>query len=416
MEAAEPIICETPKPAIEKEKIDFTEEINIKKEKDEYKIKFGVKRDDLIIKAFFENSKDIFYYQKTFTIRELQNLSKIFALYESIKEIIDFFKDLNFDFEEKDNDLILKFNAFMPNGKSQLIEMKLERILLDSNQMINYLHEKIRSIEKSIKNSEECAKEEKNKYESEIKELKDNLDKSKDEITKFKEIIVNFNKELSSLKEENKKIIREINLLRKNKFSVMSNNIQDESNEPVVKLTSITSKIIVSINTINFIIDYIKQNDKTFLFKEIKLLFQGSRDGDRTKTCHELCDNKKNVLIIMKSDFGYIYGGYSKIGFKMNKNINDWEYKIDNNSFLFSINLKKIYPVIKDKEVIANKGEDFGLCFDKSLSFHDKFMEKDFNKIEKKIKKMFNGIENNFEMNGGKDTFICKELEVFQLL
>ena len=43
-------------------------------------------------------------------------------------------------------------------------------------------------------------------------------------------------------------------------------------------------------------------------------------------------------------------------------------------------------------------------------------MEKDFNKIEKKIKKMFNGIENNFEMNGGKDTFICKELEVFQLL
>ena len=211
MEAAEPIICETPKPAIEKEKIDFTEEINIKKEKDEYKIKFGVKRDDLIIKAFFENSKDIFYYQKTFTIKELQNLSKIFALYESIKEIIDFFKDLNFDFEEKDNDLILKFNAFMPNGKSQLIEMKLQRILLDSNQMINYLHEKIRSIEKSIKNSEECAKEEKNKYESEIKELKDNLNKNKDEITKFKEIIVNFNKELSSLKEENKKIIREIN-------------------------------------------------------------------------------------------------------------------------------------------------------------------------------------------------------------
>jgi len=333
MEAAEPIQYETTKPNDDNSKIDFVEEMSINKEKKEYKIQLGKKESNkeiLVIKVFSDEPEELFYYQKNYTVNELKNLSKIFAMYETVKDIISFLKNLKYEIDEKNEDLILKFNAFMPNGKSQLIEMKLQRILLDSNQMINYLHEKIRSIEKSIKNSEECAKEEKNKYESEIKELKDNLNKNKDEITKFKEIIVNFNKELSSLKEENKKIIREINLLRKNKFSVMSNNIQDESNEPVIKLTSITSKIIVSINTINFIIDYIKQNDKTFLFKEIKLLFQGSRDGDRTKTCHELCDNKKNVLIIMKSDFGYIFGGYSKIGFKMNKNINDWEYKIDN--------------------------------------------------------------------------------------
>ena len=80
-----------------------------------------------------------------------------------------------------------------------------------------------------------------------------------------------------------------------------------------------------------------------FDFKEIKLLYRGSRDGDRTKTCHSLCDNKPNILIIMRSDTNLIFGGYSKIGFKINKR---GEYKKDNNSFLFSVNLNKIYILV----------------------------------------------------------------------
>ena len=70
----------------------------------------------------------------------------------------------------------------------------------------------------------------------------------------------------------------------------------------------------------------IKEADKSFKFKNLKLLYRGSRDGDRTKTCHQLCDNKQNVLIIMQSDTGHIFGGYSKIGFKVNNNC---DYKIN---------------------------------------------------------------------------------------
>ena len=96
------------------------------------------------------------------------------------------------------------------------------------------------------------------------------------------------------------------------------------------------SKIFQSINKIKFILDHIKKNDESFYFNKIKLLYRGSRDGDRTKTCHELCDNKQNILIIIKSDKGYIFGGYSKIGFKTTT---QEELEIDNNSFLFSIDL-----------------------------------------------------------------------------
>ena len=115
----------------------------------------------------------------------------------------------------------------------------------------------------------------------------------------------------------------------------------------------------------------------------------------------------------MKSETGYIFGGYSKIGFKTN---NNWAYEIDNNCFLFSLNLKKIYPVIKDKKVICHVDEKYGLCFYNSLAFYDYFMTEKKQNISESIKEWFNGFEDKFEMNGGQGFFKFNELEVFQLL
>ena len=113
----------------------------------------------------------------------------------------------------------------------------------------------------------------------------------------------------------------------------------------------------------------------------------------------------------MKSDTDNIFGGYSKIGFR----IGNKEYKIDNNCFLFSINLKKIYPVVKNKNIICHIKEEFGLCFYDALSFRDQFMNKENINILIFIKNCFNGFKNKYEMNGGKSTFKFKDIEVFQL-
>ena len=177
----------------------------------------------------------------------------------------------------------------------------------------------------------------------------------------------------------------------------------------------IDSKIIKSRSSIDFVLNYIRQNDTSVNFKEPKLLYRGSRDGDRTKTCHELCDNKQNVLIIMQTDNNFIFGGYSKIGFKTINEQNKKEWKKDNNCFLFSINLKKIYPVIKDKKIICHISGNFGLCFNRSLIFRDNFMNSK-ESIDSYIKNMFNGFEDKYEINGGKESFMFSELEVFQLL
>ena len=80
------------------------------------------------------------------------------------------------------------------------------------------------------------------------------------------------------------------------------------------------------------------------------------------------------------------------------------------------MNLKKIYPVIKDKKSICYARDINGLCFYNSLVFFDNFMNESKIIISDKIKKHFNGFENNYEMNGGQDKFKFTEIEVFQLL
>ena len=388
MDDAPPILMETPKTY---SKIDYIEEITINKEKENYKIHFGIQGNDLLIKAESENTKNIYYYQYCFTINELQNISMIFSMYKAAKEIIAFLKDLKFEIEEKNENLLLKFNVFMPNGQNKLIELVLKKCLLDTNNIIKYLLEKIKSMETNIKNLEENIKLEKTKHNSEIKELKDNISNLKENNIRYEN--------------ENKKLWDEINKLKESQIKFSN---KDDA------INSFDSKIIESKDNINFILDYIKKNDKTLNISKIKLLFRGSRDGERTKTCHELCDNKQHVLIIMKSETGYIFGGYSKIGFKANKIL---EYKIDNNCFLFSLNLKKIYPVIKDKNVICHTRETSGLCFFGSLMFYDYFMsKKDWPNLNMDIKQYFNNLETIYEMNGGQEYFKCDELEVFQLL
>ena len=135
MEDAPPIFMETPKTY---SKIDYIEEIMIKREKENYKIQLGIQGNDLLIKAESENTKNIYYYQYCFTINELQNISMIFSMYKAAKEIIAFLKDLKFEIEEKNENLLLKFNVFMPNGQNKLIELVLKKCLLDTNKLNIY--------------------------------------------------------------------------------------------------------------------------------------------------------------------------------------------------------------------------------------------------------------------------------------
>ena len=124
---------------------DFIDELEVKKENKIYKIQFGTNENDLIIKITSDISKNLFYYQKSFTKNELNNLSKTFKSYAP-KEIIEALKKSKFDIEEKYEELSLKFNIFSMENPNELIKFKLKKCLLDKNDIINNLVDEIISI------------------------------------------------------------------------------------------------------------------------------------------------------------------------------------------------------------------------------------------------------------------------------
>ena len=163
-----------------------------------------------------------------------------------------------------------------------------------------------------------------------------------------------------------------------------------------------------------FIINYLKNSsfikNKNFKFN---LLYRGTRDGDDTKNVHKMCCGKKNVIIFMKSEQGKRYGGFSNIGWETrNRN---WEYPIDDNAFLFSLDSQKIFQAQKGNNKICwVSGAEYGLCFYAPLTFYNNFMTKENINLGNETKSNFINCNIN-EFNSGLVKCKFSELEVFAI-
>ena len=448
------------------EKKIFITSFDVKDGQEDYTIQLRTNEteDILKIKIDSKNPEKFYFFQSNYNIMELKTISKAFNYYNSIKEIIlNFEKLINKTFE-KGEEFIIQIKLHSPDGDIKLSDIGIQKVLFNHEKIIKNLSEEIKSL-KSIINQKDSeinvltnnVTELKNqinslestnnsnlnnisllkenninevvklngiisKYQKENQDLKGSISYFQQENQKLKAYCINFQQEYQKLKTDRDNLQKEYKELltiknqlneKVEKMKVEIKVFKDEKLKNKIDLfPGDDSKIIFSMSDIQFIIDYIKEADKSFKFKNLKLLYRGSRDGDRTKTCHQLCDNKQNVLIIIQSDIGNIFGGYSKIGFKVN---NKAEYLVDNNCFLFSYEYKNIYPSVKDKQNICHISDYCGLCFTGSLGFFDKFMNSNDNWIDKSnIQDHFNRLNEPCEMNGGKNKFRIQELEVFQ--
>jgi hypothetical protein len=74
--------------------------------------------------------------------------------------------------------------------------------------------------------------------------------------------------------------------------------------------------------------------------KNLNLIYRASQDGFEASSFHLKCDNKPNTLVIIKSEHGNIFGGYTEQDWT---SIND--AKTDNNSYIFSLINKDNKPL-----------------------------------------------------------------------
>ena len=66
--------------------------------------------------------------------------------------------------------------------------------------------------------------------------------------------------------------------------------------------------------------------------KKFDLLYAITRDGCKSATFHQKCDNQGPTVTVLYNQHGSIYGGYTALGWA-----NQGQWKQDNNAFLFRL-------------------------------------------------------------------------------
>ena len=145
-----------------------------------------------------------------------------------------------------------------------------------------------------------------------------------------------------------------------------------------------------------------------------RLLYRASRDGDSPRDYHTKCDGKRNTLCIIKTTKGCKFGGYTDTEI-IGKG--EGNFAKDPNSFLFSLNLMKIYENMKKEDFAVIHAQSWGPIFrDDALRVWDKnFFSYHQHKVGTKNSSIF-GFDKDYELNNNEEFFSIKEFEVFQIL
>ena len=141
--------------------------------------------------------------------------------------------------------------------------------------------------------------------------------------------------------------------------------------------------------------------------KKYRLLYRASRDGDSANKFHSICDNSNNLIVLVQTQKGLRFGGFTSNKFKVSSHM-----KYDNNAFLFSLDLQKVYKIIPGEYAIYCYYNS-GPCFSQgSLYIPNNFFKK-FGKTS-----LAGGpyqFKEDYEINKGQEKFLVKELEIFQV-
>ena len=376
MEAPKPISLLTPE-----SNITFTDkkEFKLAYEKTEFLIEIGKLTSEKLGIKLKENSSSInIYYSNSFNLEELQIIHRSFRYFDNINEAVSYIQDI---FEEKkvnlkmENDtlcLILKINKI---GKGEdLISIELKK----NNLSLQEINENLSKEVSYLKNKIEIQEKENNNNKNEINILKNDIYTLNIKINE----LLNWKNEM---KEKEKK---------KNTFTF-------------------DSKIITKKEELNLITNRLKNIDY-FRNKEIsyELVFRGTRDGGTPEIFHQKCDGTPKTITIIKTIKGLKFGGYIEKKWDSNSGwIND-----DENCFIFSIDLKKIYnPVKGETKYYFDKTcgpifSEFGLQF-------DLFKNSTLNLFTKETANLyFKYFDRDYEINGGEKEFQAEEVEVFKII
>lgn len=321
-----------------------------------------------------EEGNITYYFESQMKLEELMKFDKIFRTCDDIEEALVSFNSIftseKNSIKEAINDkLIIIINIRQLDGSFKAKDLELLKKSLNKDTIIDNL----------------C---------KQIDELKENNNKLLNEMNIIKSENNNFKNTIDEMVNWKAEIIKEINEL-KNKVDIYE-----------LKLFRIDSNIITNKNDYDFIIERLKKiyPDKENILIELNLLYRATIDGDGASDFHSKCDKFKNTLVIVKTKKGLRFGGFTSESWGGTGD------KKDKNAFCFSLDKMKIYNCKKGNAAIfahPNSGPAFENCI---FEVKDKCFETGG---LCNINNFYDNQETDYEINDGDEQFSVQNVEVF---
>ena len=369
----------------------------IKQKEKNYKLKVEIINENIYLNILEE--KDIMNeYEIISTLNELKQIHKIFSMFNSCQDFLDYMKAL------------IENNKLSINNtlESQItIELIVEYLFKQNIIKIDLNKKKV--------NIELIAKDLFNK----ISSLSENYSNLIQENKKIKEENKNLNKENKNLKEEIKNVKDRVNDLE-NVINLLKKDIsllKDKNNNMNlnIKLDNSIDSAIMEKGEFNMIKTAIQKR----MNKEIKniiKLYQATKDGGEPEIFHKKCDNIPNTLVLYKSAGNRRFGAFvSEFWRDSGHNI------LDKNCFLFSLDKQKIYYPKNEKyfklACYSYDGPGFVINIYYCIELYQNALRtKSLKTNEKDFKELFYGNINALSEDGNFEGVFAKEYEVFEVI
>ena len=369
----------------------------IKQKEKNYKLKVEIINENIYLNILEE--KDIMNeYEIILTLNELKQIHKIFSMFNSCQDFLDYMKALiennklsiNNTLESQITiELIVEYLF-----KQNIIKIDLNKKKVNIELIAKDLFNKISSLSENYSNliqKNKKIKEENKNLNEEIKNLKEENKNIKDKMGNLEDIINSLKKDITMLKDMNNSINLKITLnnhidsviMEKSEFDIIKTALQKRMNKEI---------------------------------KKIKKLYQATIDGSGPEIFHKKCHNIPNTLILYKSAGNRRFGAFVS---------ECWEIglrdKLDKNCFLFSLDRQKIYypknNTYFELACYSSNGPSFAndgtYCI---RLYKNALLTNNLKTNEKDLKELFDGNINALSEDGNFIGVFAKEYEVFQIL
>ena len=223
-----------------------------------------------------------------------------------------------------------------------------------------------------------------------------------------------YNVNYESSRKENIKMDKSFFKKDKDRDSIKSKGIDKLKNGINNKQQRFNSKIMTNIEDLDLIArGLVKDNLESLKQLKVgyKLIYRATEHGETAEEFHDRCDNVEGTLTVVKTKEGNIFGGYTSISWDPE----EYSEKKDDNAFVFSLNLKKLYFESGKRDCSIFCDSNKGPCFVGMFAISENILD---NKcyINPFSIQCYSGESYSFEINQGKTEFYVEELEVFQVI